>query len=212
MPDRHAVLKKTRQDYILDSARHVLAQKGVDATTMDDIAAAAEYTRRTLYSYFTSRDEILLTLHMQDIIPRRQRQIEVMEKAATGLEKLISWARTYADWAYETPHSFRLQLYWDYNGIHPERLSDQTFTEFERQNDQLADDLRTILSTGIRDRSIRSDISIDSTIGQFIYTLRAVCARVIFGSYSFAEMETSTYIDHFLEIFGRGIEGRKMSS
>lgn len=50
-------VSKTRQ-LLVDVARELFAKKGLDATTMNDIAAASHKGRRTLYTYFRSKEEI----------------------------------------------------------------------------------------------------------------------------------------------------------
>lgn len=48
---------KTRAQ-LVDVARQLFAKKGVEATTMNDIAVASKKGRRTLYTYFKSKEQI----------------------------------------------------------------------------------------------------------------------------------------------------------
>lgn len=48
---------KTREK-LIDVARQLFAYKGVENTTMNDIAAASEKGRRTIYTYFKNKREI----------------------------------------------------------------------------------------------------------------------------------------------------------
>ncbi len=48
---------KTRDKFI-EVARQLFARKGVENTTMNDIASASEKGRRTIYTYFKSKREI----------------------------------------------------------------------------------------------------------------------------------------------------------
>lgn len=50
-------ISKTRQR-LVDVARELFATKGIEATTMNDIASASGRGRRTLYTYFRSKEEI----------------------------------------------------------------------------------------------------------------------------------------------------------
>lgn len=50
-------LSKTRQK-LVDVARQLFAKKGLDDTTMNDIAVASGKGRRTLYTYFKNKEEI----------------------------------------------------------------------------------------------------------------------------------------------------------
>lgn len=48
---------KTR-DKLIEVARQLFAHKGIENTTMNDIAAASEKGRRTIYTYFRNKREI----------------------------------------------------------------------------------------------------------------------------------------------------------
>lgn len=50
-------ITKTRQK-LLEVARQLFAHKGLEATTMNDIAVASGRGRRTLYTYFRNKEEI----------------------------------------------------------------------------------------------------------------------------------------------------------
>jgi len=58
----------TKRQYILAAAVKLFADKGVENTSMDDIARESEYTRRTLYSYFKSRDDVCLLALTNDLL------------------------------------------------------------------------------------------------------------------------------------------------
>ena len=51
------MVKKTR-DRFIEVARSLFARKGVENTTMNDIATASDKGRRTIYTYFKSKREI----------------------------------------------------------------------------------------------------------------------------------------------------------
>lgn len=50
-------VSKTRQ-LLISVARELFAEKGMDGTTMNDIAEASQRGRRTLYTYFRNKEEI----------------------------------------------------------------------------------------------------------------------------------------------------------
>lgn len=51
------MVKKTRERFI-EVARSLFARKGIENTTMNDIAAASDKGRRTIYTYFKSKRDI----------------------------------------------------------------------------------------------------------------------------------------------------------
>ena len=52
-------ISKTRQK-LVEVARQLFAKKGIANTTMNDIAVASGKGRRTLYTYFSRKDEFSL--------------------------------------------------------------------------------------------------------------------------------------------------------
>lgn len=54
--------KEQRRNRIIDQAQEVFFEKGYDGATIEDIAAAADYSKRSIYLYFRDREEIFLAV------------------------------------------------------------------------------------------------------------------------------------------------------
>ncbi|QYZ70036.1 TetR/AcrR family transcriptional regulator [Neotabrizicola shimadae] len=65
--------KARRRDEIIAAARELFAAQGIDATTMADIAAAAEVSAPTLFNYFGSKDGILIAMISEGTREARER-------------------------------------------------------------------------------------------------------------------------------------------
>lgn len=63
---------------LVDVARQLFARKGVEDTTMNDIAVASKKGRRTLYTYFKSKDQIYMAVVESEL----EMLSDSMEKAA----------------------------------------------------------------------------------------------------------------------------------
>jgi AcrR family transcriptional regulator len=174
---------------------------------MEDIARDVDYTRRTLYAYFPSRDEICTQVFIDDLAARWAAQREALAEveAESGLDKILVWGRSFYAYSREHPHSMRLQFYFDLKGIDPIRISEQTFERFETLNTELAEGLRAIFHQGVEDGSLRQDLDIDMSISQFLYSLRSILNRALSHSYSFTGIDPDKYVEHFLDLFSRGI-------
>jgi AcrR family transcriptional regulator len=208
---RKAIERETRRKLILKAARQLFDEQGVENTSMDDIATAAEYTRRTLYAYFKSRDVISLSILIEDLLTRWDEQKKALTQADTGLEKIIKWAESLYSFTLRNSHSIRLQLYWDLRGIDRELIGDDTFTAFETINHELAESLREIFHLGISDGSLRSDLPVDMTISQFLYSFRSILNRALSSSYSFASFDADEYVKYYLDNFIRVIKNEGAS-
>lgn len=60
-------LEQFNRDNILAAAKELFEQKGVEKTTMDDIAMHADYSKSTIYVYFKSKEEIYNSIIQQYI-------------------------------------------------------------------------------------------------------------------------------------------------
>lgn len=79
MPNKSAMsISKTRSLFV-DTARHLFAVKGLEGTTMNDIAVASKKGRRTLYTYFKNKEEIYYAV----IETEMERLSDKMEEVAT---------------------------------------------------------------------------------------------------------------------------------
>jgi AcrR family transcriptional regulator len=61
------ILRDTTRHTILTVARTIFAHRGADNTTMDDLAKASGLGRRTIYTYFKTREELYLEVINREI-------------------------------------------------------------------------------------------------------------------------------------------------
>lgn len=57
----------SHRSYITTSAEELFIQKGIQSTTMEDIAKKAGYSKATLYVYFKNKEEIIAALTLQSM-------------------------------------------------------------------------------------------------------------------------------------------------
>ena len=63
-------ISKTRQMFV-DVARQIFAKKGIANTTMNDIAEASGKGRRTLYTYFKSKEDVYYAVIEAELASKR---------------------------------------------------------------------------------------------------------------------------------------------
>lgn len=89
-------LSKTRER-LVDVARQLFAKDGVENTTMNDIALASKKGRRTLYTYFKSKEDIYLAVVESELEILSEMMKEVADKAISPDEKIIELIYTRLD-------------------------------------------------------------------------------------------------------------------
>lgn len=56
--ERKEKARELRRQEMIEAAEKVFFAKGYDLATMDDVARAAEFSKRTLYIYFSSKEQL----------------------------------------------------------------------------------------------------------------------------------------------------------
>lgn len=87
-------ITKTRQK-LLKVARELFAHKGLEATTMNDIAAASGRGRRTLYTYFRNKEEIYYAVIEEELERLSEKMDEVASMDVEPEEKIFTLIYTH---------------------------------------------------------------------------------------------------------------------
>ena len=82
---------------LVDVARQLFAKKGVDATTMNDIAVASKKGRRTLYTYFKSKEQIYMAVVESELEMLSDTMERVAQKNIPPDEKILELISTHLD-------------------------------------------------------------------------------------------------------------------
>ena len=62
LSERKLKERKVRQELILGGALEVFKEKGIEGSTMDEIALASGFGKATLYYYFKSKEEVFAAI------------------------------------------------------------------------------------------------------------------------------------------------------
>jgi len=81
--------KARRRDEIIAAARELFTVQGIDATTMAEIAAAAEVSAPTVFNYFGSKDGILIAMISEGTREARERDKGLHWREGADLVSLI---------------------------------------------------------------------------------------------------------------------------
>lgn len=82
---------------LVDVARQLFAKKGVEETTMNDIATASKKGRRTLYTYFKSKEQIYLAVVESELEILSDKMNEVSKRPLPPDEKILELIATHLE-------------------------------------------------------------------------------------------------------------------
>ena len=94
-------ISKTRQK-LVDVARQLFAKKGIENTTMNDIAVASGKGRRTLYTYFKSKEDVYYAVIASELERLSDKLDEVAVKKIQPQDKIIELIYTHLSMIKET--------------------------------------------------------------------------------------------------------------
>ncbi|MBQ1816147.1 MAG: TetR/AcrR family transcriptional regulator [Bacteroidaceae bacterium] len=87
-------ITKTRSLFV-DVARQLFAQKGLEGTTMNDIAIVSKKGRRTLYTYFKNKEEIYYAVIETEVERISEKMDEVAERDMDSEQKIVMLVYTH---------------------------------------------------------------------------------------------------------------------
>lgn len=96
-----------RREGILRAALEEFCRAGYDAATMGEIAARAETSLATLYSYFTGKEDIARTLVLEGVTRLAYAVLAAQAAGGTAEEVVRRCVWTYMEWAARNPQWFR---------------------------------------------------------------------------------------------------------
>ncbi len=168
--------RENRIDEILDAAKTLFAQKGIEKTTMQDIANEANLGVATVFRMFSKKEKIavsIATLALEEILAVFQRvaQMEVtcLKKIEALFDHFIENLRNERG-----EHIMILENFDVYSSRLKEPVED--IEQFKKVYKEVSKTYASIIEEGKRDGSIRSTIDISASLITLLNTF-AIFAR-----------------------------------
>jgi len=149
--------KEQRREQILDTARRLLLKKGIDATSMNQIARDAELSVGTLYLYFKNKESLFAALQEEGLDLLYTKIKEESERGFTPREKLERVALAYLDFSEEHRKYFDIINYFLTSPeiVFPPSLKSRVDEHVNRILSVVEDILKEGVSKDADDREIR---------------------------------------------------------
>lgn len=201
--------REARQEVILDAAERVIAERGLWATTMEDVAAAAELSKGTLYLYFANKDALCAALAARTMSLFHPHLFRAIDAETVGLEKLRVALLTMARFFIGHPHVFRMALSWNLAGIQSTESA-----EFDNYRRHVAATLAQALAAidlGRRDGSMRADTNPQLTVISLwtglLGTVLGAIQRDDLSQRMSLTVDPEQLVEHYVTTMLRGLQG-----
>lgn len=158
--------QSVHRETIASAAQILFMEKGIKATSMDEIARAAGYSKATLYVYFQNKEEIIGVLVLESMKKLYGYLSDALEQQDTTKTKYNSICYGLVQYQEEFPFYFQMAL--DKINIDFET---ETYLSEEKETyhigEKINEKISQFLSEGIEKGEIRQDIEILPTIFTF---------------------------------------------
>lgn len=147
--ERNDRIKKIKRESIIDAAEQLFSNQGYDATNMDQISGLAEFSKRTVYAYFSSKEQLLsavTTRAFRKLNAYFEQELEV-RKNRPVIDRIMGLSEAYIRFADEYPAYFNMIV--DYQIAETVVDSEDPFmAECYREGEKTFDFLRELIIEG----------------------------------------------------------------
>jgi AcrR family transcriptional regulator len=158
--------REIRRNDIIDAAERVFFSKGYDKATMDDVAKEAEFSKRTVYVYFRSKEQIYF-----DIMTRGYRLLIAMlkddlqkEKDCDAIERIRRLSLALYRFSRDYPEYFKAIMEYENGELDFQKgIPDQSREECYALGEEALGYLTGALRKGVAEESVRSDLDVGKT-------------------------------------------------
>jgi AcrR family transcriptional regulator len=184
-PGRRDRERLAREEAIVDAAEEIFIGVGFDEASMDEMAAAAEFTKRTLYQYFPSKEDLYLAVVAKGF----RRLVDLLAAsgagAADGLSRLREYGRALYGFYRERPEGFRLIAQWSYV-VRVEPGKADSAARMGEVNRELFGLIAAALREGVADGSVEPSIEVEPTMCRLVFLLTGFLSQMAATGESFS--------------------------
>jgi len=199
--------RENQRERILDAARHLFIQDGIDQVTFSEIARGAHITRATLYGYFPDKQEVAWAVFRRTI-ETWHIETDNLSTTGTGYQRIERLLRSLVGGSESHPESFRFIV--EFNTLYAREGNPARVRSTIEQASAGAYSMFTqIIRDGIDDGSLRPDLDPVLLSAALMNLINAVNSRfALLGDLineEYGQPVKSLY-DEILRVIFRGIQ------
>jgi AcrR family transcriptional regulator len=158
IPERKEREREHRREEILKAAREVFFEKGLQNSTMDEIAERSELSKGTLYLYYKSKEDLYLAVMVEGMELLTSMFEEAVRQSTSPRDSLDRLGRTYYQFFLEHRNYFRMFHFFQSPQFH-KQVSEEMMNACTAQNQKIWSLVTKLIEEGIRSGDFRSDLS-----------------------------------------------------
>jgi AcrR family transcriptional regulator len=195
--------KLGRRNAIIEAARKLFLEKGIEHATMKEIAREAGLSKAALYLYFQNKEELTFELLHISLTKIRELIDSAAERGRDGYSKLSAAAEEFRRMFREEPEYIYFSLVMERyaSSIANNLLSSQKCLELIMN---IQNRMEELIREGIEDGSVRADLDPQKTAALLFHMATSFMQRVSLMQESFIKYSSYTaqeLIDHMFTVF-----------
>jgi AcrR family transcriptional regulator len=139
--------REVKREAVIRAAARAFNRKGYHNTSLDDIAAALEVTKPTVYYYVTNKEHLLFQCFLAGVEPIRAAFREVKDQQAPGRERLNAVLRHYGE-------AVASEFGWCMVRAEDQDLSPAMSRHIKSLKSEIDQGIRRLIRDGVQDGSI----------------------------------------------------------
>ena len=159
-PARQKTLSDARRQHVLDSARAVFFELGLEGTSIREIAKHAGYTPGAIYSYFASKEDVYAALLGESLERLNEAVQAALGPAASKPEqRLAAAAKAFFQFYADNPRDLDLGFYL-FQGMQPRGLTAELNEQLnKRLRDSLAPVETALQELGMTEAMVLAEVT-----------------------------------------------------
>jgi len=159
MKGREKSRQQFNRDNIAAAAKKLFETKGIDATTVDDIARKAQYSKSTMYVYFHGKEDILQYILLEQMILLKEMIAKVTKLNLEFQETYFALCREMVKYQKKYPVYFDLLLK-EIQISQKDLEEENTCALIYNVGEEINDIILSLLKSAVEKKEVRGDIAI----------------------------------------------------
>lgn len=155
-----------RRNEIIDAAEKIFSLNGFGNSTMDDIAKESEFSKRTIYVYFKSKEQLYSEIMLRGFkLLNYMSEKKLIESSPnTGIQKIKTLGGVIVEFNFSHPLYFKVIMEYENGDMDFDASNmDTSIEDCYMEGEKLIKFFMDAVDEGIKEGSIRSDVDVVST-------------------------------------------------
>ncbi len=175
---RRAKERALKNDRFIDVAQRLFLKQGYDQTSIQQVADAADFSKRAVYLYFANKHELFSAVLLRGLSTLHQKLRSSVMPSLDGRNQVISIARSYANYALDHAEFFELLMFFERRDYFYRKQTERA-GHYAKQCLDINHAMGELLNDAIRRGALDGSVVSDLETHQFNLMLWAAVAGVV---------------------------------